>query len=61
MTYSLNTTNTCVYLFVLEGSVSTEGDNIGKRDGIGVWETNSFEIKAEQESEFIVIETPINQ
>ena len=35
--------------------------NVGKRDGIGVWETGSFEIKAEQETEFIVIETPINQ
>jgi hypothetical protein len=34
---------------------------LAKRNGIGVWETGSFEIKAEQETEFIVIETPINQ
>jgi len=59
--YSLHSANKCVYIFVLEGSIAIDGDIIGRRDGIGVWETNSFEIKTEQESEFIVIETPINQ
>jgi len=61
VTYSFNPVNKCVYTFILEGSVTIDGETIGKRDGIGLWETNSFDIKAEQESEFIVIETPINQ
>lgn len=60
-TYFFNATNKCVYLFVLGGSIAIDGEIISIRDGIGVWETNSFEIKTEQESEFIVIETPINQ
>lgn len=59
--YSFNATNKCAYLFVLEGSVSVDNENVDKRDGIGVWGTGSFEIKAEQETEFIIIETPINQ
>ncbi|MCW3106128.1 MAG: pirin family protein [Segetibacter sp.] len=59
--YSLNPTNKCVYIFVLEGTVEIDNEVIGKRDGMGVWETGSFEIKAKQETEFIIIETPINQ
>ncbi|WP_018617419.1 pirin family protein [Segetibacter koreensis] len=60
-TYSFNATNKCIYIFVLEGSVAIDGETLTKRDAIGIWGTNSFEIKAEQESEFIVIETPVNQ
>lgn len=59
--YSFNSTNKCIYIFILEGSVVIDGEIIGKRDGIGIWGINSFEIKSEQESEFIVIEAPVNQ
>lgn len=59
--YSLNPTNKCVYIFVLEGALKIGNETLGKRDGIGVWEASSFQIKAQQESEFIVIETPVNQ
>lgn len=59
--YSFSQTNKCVYIFVLEGTLEIDNELIGKRDGIGLWETGSFNIKAKQESEFIVIETPINQ
>jgi quercetin 2,3-dioxygenase len=59
--YTFNPTNKCVYLFLLEGSVGVDGEVIDKRDAIGIWETDAFDIKAEQESEFIVIEIPVNQ
>jgi redox-sensitive bicupin YhaK (pirin superfamily) len=58
---SLNPTNKCVYIFVLEGSVAIDGETISKRDGMEIWETSSIEIRAEQETEFIIIETPVNQ
>ena len=61
LTYSLNPTNKCVYIFVLEGSVAIDGEIISKRDGMEIWETSSIEIRAEQETEFIIIETPVNQ
>lgn len=59
--YSMNPTNKCIYIFVLEGAVEIDNEVIGKRDGMGIWQTASFEITAKQEAEFIVIETPINQ
>ncbi|MDQ6812846.1 MAG: pirin family protein [Bacteroidota bacterium] len=59
--YSLNPTNKCVYIFVLEGALDVANETIEKRDAVGLWQTSSFEIKARQATEFIVIETPVNQ
>lgn len=59
--YKLNLTNKCVYIFVMEGSLKINNETIGKRDGIGLWQTDSINIVTEQESEFIVIEVPVNQ
>lgn len=59
--YTLNQTNKCVYVFVLEGSIEVDAEIIERRDAIGLWETDFFEIKANKEAEFIIIETPINQ
>jgi redox-sensitive bicupin YhaK (pirin superfamily) len=52
--------NKCVYVFVLEGSVLIDSERLGPRDAIGLWETERFTINVEQESEFVVIEVPIN-
>ena len=58
--YRLNSLNKCVYVFCLEGSIEIDGESIDRRDGIGLWQTDEFYIKAKQESEFIVIEVPVN-
>lgn len=59
--YSFNPLNKCVYVFVMQGSLQANNETIGKRDGIGFWETGSITLQTEQESNFIVIEVPINQ
>ena len=58
--YSFNPINKCVYIFVLDGSIKVEGEQLFTKDGIGLWETSNVRIQAEQEAQFIVIETPIN-
>ena len=45
----------------MQGSLQANNETIGKRDGIGFWETGSITLLTEQESEFIVIEVPVNQ
>ncbi len=59
-TYTLNATNKCVYIFVIEGSVNICGTDIEKRDSIGVWETDVIPLHIEPSSSFIVIEVPVN-
>lgn len=58
--YRFNPVNKCVFVFVIEGAVTIAGTTIGRRDAIGVWDTGAVEIVTEQESEFIVIEVPVN-
>jgi redox-sensitive bicupin YhaK (pirin superfamily) len=59
--YSFNPTNMCLFLFVMEGSVHVDGQTIGSRDGLGIWDTDHVEISCSAGAHFILIETPINQ
>lgn len=59
--YSLNPTNKCVFIFCIEGALEIENHTIQKRDALGLWNTSEFTINCKKDSEFIIIETPINQ
>ena len=58
--YKFSPLNKCVYIFVMEGVLNTANEKIGKRDAIGFWETDSIALQTEEETEFIVIELPVN-
>jgi redox-sensitive bicupin YhaK (pirin superfamily) len=60
ISYSFNPTNKCVYVFVLSGRLLVAGETLHERDGIGLWETGTVEITTDNETEFIVIEVPVN-
>ncbi|HNP23712.1 MAG TPA: pirin family protein [Panacibacter sp.] len=57
--YALNKTGNGVYAFVLEGSLTVNGQTLNKRDAMGVWETGSIEIVANSDSAFLLIEVPM--
>jgi redox-sensitive bicupin YhaK (pirin superfamily) len=59
-TYALNPANKCVFVFVMEGSLIVNGQAIGQRDSIGLWDTAVVTIECPQESQFVLIEVPIN-
>jgi quercetin 2,3-dioxygenase len=61
LTYNFNEVNKAVYVYVINGGIEVAGNKLNSKDGIGVWQTSSVEIKTEGISEFIVIEVPINQ
>lgn len=48
------------YLFVLEGSVILDGETLNKRDAAGISDSDNFLILSEKDSEFIIIEIPMN-
>ncbi|MBC6612689.1 pirin family protein [Hymenobacter sp. BT507] len=60
LTYSLNPMNKCVFLFVMEGALTVNGQAVAQRESLGLWETSEVQISCEAESKFIVIEAPIN-
>ena len=60
VTHKLNGVNSGVYTFVIEGEVNANGTSLGKRDALGVWETETLTIKAENNSKVLVMEVPMS-
>jgi hypothetical protein len=59
--YTFNTTNKGIFLFVITGSLTANDVSLQQGDAIGIWDTNLVNITTTTpETEFILIETPIN-
>lgn len=48
-----------LYVFVLNGDVTVNGQALNKRDGFGIWNTDKVSIKADSEAEFLLMEVPM--
>jgi len=59
-TYQLKNKEHGVYAFVIDGEVTINGEKLSRRDGIGITESNKLEIKADKESELLLMEVPMN-
>jgi quercetin 2,3-dioxygenase len=57
--FSLKKKNNGVYIFVVEGKVSIEGQTLDRRDGYGIWETDMINIQATEDSEILIMEVPM--
>ncbi len=58
-TYTLKDTDNGVYVFVLEGAVNISGQDLAKRDGYGVWDTESISIKASKDARILLMDVPM--
>ncbi len=58
-TYSLKNQNQGVYVMTVFGDVLIDGTILGTRDAIGISDTESFEIKASEDSSLLFIEVPM--
>lgn len=61
VTYRLNPVNKCLFIFCIEGKINVNGMDIGARDAIGIWETDTLPIHCAAGAHFLLIETPVNQ
>jgi redox-sensitive bicupin YhaK (pirin superfamily) len=57
--YAVNKTTNGVYVFVIEGDVTINGQKLNKRDGFGVWEVEKLVISADNDAEILVMEVPM--
>ena len=60
ITHNLHSKNHGAYVFVIEGRINAEGQPLNKRDALGISETGAFEIKADETSDVIIFEVPMN-
>ncbi|MEZ7517643.1 pirin family protein [Psychrobacter sp. NPDC078370] len=58
-TYQLNNPNNGVYVFVLSGEVVIDGNTLVSRDGLGIWDTASFDIDVKEAAKVLVMEVPL--
>jgi len=60
LVYNLNTKGNGVYIFLIDGRLQTSGEELNKRDGIGIENSDSVTVKALENSEILFIEVPMN-
>ena len=60
-TYQLKKEGNGLYVFVLRGNITVEGEELETRDGFGILDFNEVEIKAASDAEFLLMEVPMNQ
>lgn len=58
--YSTHKEGNGVYLFVLSGTVEVAGETLSSRDGFGIWETNTIELKIDNKASVLLMEVPMN-
>jgi quercetin 2,3-dioxygenase len=57
--YNVKFSGNGVYIFVIEGAISIDGKDLGKRDAAGIYQTENFVIHAKEPSQLLAIEVPM--
>ena len=60
ITYTNGFKNNGVFLVVINGTVEVNGQQLNKRDALGISESESFTITASEDAELLSIEIPMN-
>ncbi|GAB5563109.1 MAG: pirin family protein [Winogradskyella sp.] len=61
LTYNLNKPEkNGVYVFVLKGDATINNQSLNERDGFGMWDINDIDIKADSNTELLLMEVPMN-
>ena len=58
--YKLKKKENGVYAFILDGEAEINGEKLSRRDGIGVWDIESIEIKAANNARLLIMEVPMS-
>lgn len=57
--YNINSKGNGTYIMVVEGEAEINGSTIGKRDAIGLWDTDAIDIATKADTELLLIEVPM--
>ena len=59
ITYATRSTGNGTYIFVIEGEISASGERLSRRDALGIWDTESFDLSSPGAAELLLIEVPM--
>ncbi len=57
--YSVQKKNNGIYVFIIEGKAIVQGQELSRRDGFGISETDSIKIEVAQDSEILLMDVPM--
>ena len=57
--YTLNKKGNGVYVFVIKGNAKIGDQILNERDGLGIWDTENFDVEALENTEILLIEVPM--
>ena len=57
--YKIQKKGNGVYLFVIEGEVQLNGEELTMRDGMGIWDTESIDLLAISDARVLLMEVPM--
>ncbi|WP_139855026.1 pirin family protein [Aequorivita sinensis] len=57
--YKIKREENGVYAFILEGEVEINGEKLSKRDGMGIWDTESINVKATDDARVLLMDVPM--
>ena len=57
--YNFKAKDNGVYAFILNGNITINDQELTSRDGFGIWDVDKIVIKADSESEFLLMEVPM--
>ncbi len=60
ITYDVKKESNGVYVFVIDGDVAVDGQQLAKRDALGISEAGAITVKANSNAEVLFIEVPMN-
>ena len=58
--YTIQNKGNGAYIFMIEGTATIEGNILGKRDAVGIWETEKISMNITTDTEILVIDVPMN-
>lgn len=58
-TYKVKREGNGVYAFILEGEVEINGEKLYKRDGMGVWDTDTISVEASENARVLLMDVPM--
>lgn len=58
--YQIKKSGNGVYVFVIKGSANINGQQLGERDGLGIWDVDGFELTATSDAQILLMDVPMD-
>jgi redox-sensitive bicupin YhaK (pirin superfamily) len=60
-TYSIKKEGNGLYVFVISGTITIDGQELETRDGLGIWDFEKVDFIASTDAKFLLMEIPMEQ